>query len=447
MTSIPKITPLRGIVRAPGDKSISHRAMMFGALAEGVTKITGLLEGDDILHTMEAMRSFGAKITRADDGIWTVIGCGPKGWQSPKAPLDFGNAGTGVRLVMGAAAGFDIQVDYVGDASLTSRPMGRVLDPLSEMGAEFTSVSGKLPIRQTKGGDLAPLDYTPPHASAQVKSCLLLAGLNTKGRTIINEPSLTRDHTENMLGAFGAVVNRTPKGAGQTVSIDGPVSLSATDIIVPGDPSSAAFLIAAALIVPGSDIVVENVMMNPTRTGLFEVLIGMGAFVRADNFRRSGGETLADIQVRYSKLKACVVTPDRVPSMVDEFPVLAVIAAFADGETEMQGLAELRVKESDRLAATLALLTQNGVSARIDGDTLFVSGTSQQAANHQRPTGGAVVTTHHDHRIAMSALILGLGCAKPVLVDDVSMIKTSFPSFFDLMISLGAALSEGANAA
>ncbi|PHR91662.1 MAG: 3-phosphoshikimate 1-carboxyvinyltransferase [Robiginitomaculum sp.] len=424
--------PLSGAVRAPGDKSISHRALILGALAEGTTQITGLLEGDDILHTAQAMRAFGADVQHISPGEWHVTGCGPEGWKSPKTPVDFGNAGTGARLIVGAAAGFDLQANYVGDASLSVRPMGRVLDPLTEMGAKFKSGKGTLPLTQTKGGALNPISFTPPHASAQVKSALLLAGLNTNGRTEIIETRITRDHTENMLEAFGVSVTRKREGQGARVSIQGPAPLKAVPVTVPGDPSSAAFLIASALIVPGSDIIIENVMMNPSRTGLFEVLTEMGGFVRTDNFRRSGGETIADIQVRHSKLTAISVPKSRVPSMVDEYPILAVIAAFAKGTTEMRGLGELRVKESDRLAGTHALLVENGVSAEIRGDSLLVTGGPV--------AGGATIKTHHDHRLAMSALILGLGADAPVTIDDASMIATSFPDFFDLMHSLGASI-------
>lgn len=422
--------PLNGTVRAPGDKSISHRALILGALAEGTTQITGLLEGDDILHTAGAMRAFGANVKQLGDGKWSVKGCGAKGWTSPKTNVDFGNAGTGARLIMGAASAFDLRATYEGDASLSVRPMGRVLNPLTAMGAEFESTNGTLPLSQIKGGNLKPINFTPPHASAQVKSALLLAGLRTHGKTEINESRITRDHTENMFEAFGVPVTRKKTGEGQRVSIEGPAQLKATPVTVPGDPSSAAFLIAAALVVPGSDIVVENVMMNPSRTGLFEVLVEMGAFLRTDNFRRSGGETIADIHVKHSKLSAASVPENRVPSMVDEYPILAVIAAFAKGVTEMRGLGELRVKESDRLSATHALLVENGVMAKIKGDTLLVTGGVA--------IGGATVKTHHDHRIAMSALILGLGSDTPVTIDDASMIATSFPSFFDLMASIGA---------
>ena len=394
-------TGLSGRVRAPGDKSVSHRSLILGALAEGVTEITGLLEGDDILHTAEAMRAFGAKIKRLGDGHWQVTGRGARGLRTPKAPIDFGNAGTGARLIMGAAAAYNIKVSYKGDASLSSRPMGRVLTPLREMGAEFEAKNDQLPLAQTKGGKLKPFSYTPPHASAQVKSAVLLAGLNTDGITELHELSLTRDHTENMLEAFGAKITRKTKDRGQVVTINGPVRLKAAQVKVPGDPSSAAFLIAAGLMVPGSDIVVENVMMNDARTGLFEVLNEMGAFLRADNFRRSGGETIADLHVKHSRLTGISIMPERVPSMVDEYPILAVIAATARGTTVMRGLGELRVKESDRLAGTLKLLKANGVEAKIDGDTLSVSGGPI--------IGGAKVKTHPRSPYGYECIDFGFG--------------------------------------
>lgn len=425
-----RATALTGRVRAPGDKSISHRALILGALATGTTTIKGLLEGDDILHTAEAMRSFGADVTREiveDEPVWSVTGTS---WTTPEQEVDFGNAGTGARLIMGAAAGFAIQPRYIGDASLTSRPMGRVLGPLREMGAKFTSDGDKLPISQKKGGALKAISYTPPHASAQVKSALLLAGLNAEGTTEIVETSPTRDHTENMFEAFGVPVKRKAASDGDHIIIQGPAKLMATPVNVPGDPSSASFLVAAALIVPGSDIIVENVMMNPARTGLFEILTRMGGFIRNDNFRRSGGETIADIHVKHSKLTGVDVPASQVPSMVDEYPILAVCAAYAKGRTDMRGLGELRVKESDRLAGTYDLLKANGVTVEAKEDSLHVTGGDVE--------GGGLVQTHHDHRLAMSALILGLGAKNPVRIDDARMIATSFPDFFALMADIGA---------
>jgi len=422
---------LTGSVRAPGDKSISHRAIIFGALAEGETRVTGLLRGADILSTIGAMQALGAKVTENKDGSWTVLGCGPKGLKSPSGQIDCGNAGTGVRLIMGAAAAYNIKAEFTGDESLRSRPMARVLDPLREMGVEAAAAKGdRLPAVIESSGNLKPLDFTPPHASAQVKSAILLAGLKTDGTTTVRETRLSRDHTENMLRAFGAEVTARPKDEGQVVSITGPVHLTGTKVNVPGDPSSAAFAIVAALVIPGSEIQIENVMMNPTRTGLLETLAEMGADIRADNFRKSGGEVIADLQVRHSSLRGINVPPKRAPSMIDEYPILAVAAAFAKGDTIMNGIEELRVKESDRISATVELLRRNGVDVTESADGMRVRGGPVP--------GGAKVTTYHDHRIAMSALVLGLGAEAPVEIDDASMIATSFPDFFDLMESLGA---------
>ena len=429
--------PLSGTVRAPGDKSISHRSMILGAMAERTTSVTGLLEGADILSTAVAMKDFGAKIERKTDGTWTIIGCGAEGFKAPAGEVDCGNAGTGVRLIMGAAAGYPLTATFTGDASLSSRPMGRVLDPLSEMGVTYTAQEGgRLPATLTSDGALSPLDYTPPHASAQVKSAILLAGLNTDGITTVNEPTLSRDHTENMLKAFGADVTVKPQGEGQKVSVKGPVTLKATNVNVPGDPSSAAFPIIAALTTPGSDIIIENVMMNPTRTGLFETLTEMGAYLRTDNFRTSGGEIIADIHVKHSKLHGVTVPENRAPSMIDEYPILAIAAAHASGTTIMRGIAEMRVKESDRISATVALLDVNGVETTEYEDGFAVKGGSV--------AGGGTVTTHHDHRIAMSALVLGMNAALPVSIDDGDMIATSFPTFFELMNGLGAKIESKA---
>lgn len=422
---------LSGTIRAPGDKSISHRALIFGAMADGTTTVTGLLEGADILSTAVAMQDFGAKIERQKDGSWTIIGCGEAGFSSPAGAVDCGNAGTGVRLIMGAAAGYELTASFTGDASLSSRPMGRVLNPLSEMGVTYKAQEGgRLPATLTSDGKLTPIDYTPPHASAQVKSAILLAGLNTDGTTTVNEPTLSRDHTENMLKAFGAEITVKANGQGQKVSVKGPVVLKATTVNVPGDPSSAAFPIVAALTTPGSDIIIENVMMNPTRTGLFETLTEMGAYLRSDNFRTSGGEVIADIHVKHSKLHGVTVPETRAPSMIDEYPILAIAASHASGSTVMRGIAEMRVKESDRISATVALLDANGVETTEYEDGFTVKGGAV--------AGGGTVTTHHDHRIAMSALILGMNANQPVSVDDGAMIATSFPTFFELMNGLGA---------
>lgn len=447
---------LTGTVRAPGDKSISHRSLILGAMAQGRTEVSGLLEGADILATAQAMRDFGASVNRGDDGLWVIEGCGPAGFRSPAAPVDCGNAGTGVRLIIGAAAGYGVAARFIGDASLSSRPMARVLDPLSQMGVKTTATNGdRLPIDLLKGGGapLRAIAYTPPHASAQVKSCLLLAGLNAAGTTTVTERTLTRDHSENMLKAFGASLRSTPRvidgKQGMVVEIEGGQSLTGTHVSVPGDPSSAAFLIVAALITPGSDIVIENVMMNPTRTGVFETLVEMGGYIRMDNYRKSGGEVIADIRVKYSRLVGIIVPPERAPSMIDEYPILAVAAAFAKGRTVMEGIGELRVKESDRIAATQTLLEANGVTVSSTQTSMTVTGCApngQVGAGGLEVTvpGGGIVTTHHDHRIAMSALILGLGANAPVTIDDSSMIATSFPSFFTLMDQIGARIEREA---
>ena len=425
-------TGLRGMITAPGDKSISHRAIILGALADGDTHVTGLLRGEDIMSTISAMSALGAKIQENDDQSWTITGCGKNGLVSPDKPIDCGNAGTGVRLIMGAASAYALEAEFTGDESLRSRPMGRVLDPLREMGIDANAQTGdRLPAMIKSGGNLAPIDYISPHASAQVKSAILLAGLRSDGTTTVRESRLSRDHTENMLRAFGAVVNARPKDEGQIVSVTGPVALKGTRVNVPGDPSSAAFAIVAALITPGSDICIENVMMNPTRTGLFETLAEMGGDIRADNFRKSGGEVIADLHVRHSTLRGVTVPPQRAPAMIDEYPILAVAAAFARGTTIMEGIEELRVKESDRITATIELLRRNGVDITESASGMRVRGGTDIA-------GGAEVKTYHDHRIAMSALVLGLATQNPVTIDDASMIATSFPSFFELMDSIGA---------
>lgn len=429
-----KSKPLSGTARAPGDKSISHRSMIFGAMAEGTTHVTGLLEGADILSTASVMQALGAKITKTSEGAYTVEGCGAAGLQTPTIDLDCGNAGTGVRLIMGACAGYDIRATFTGDASLSSRPMNRILDPLRDMGVSATAQDGgRLPVTLESDGKLTPATYTPPIASAQVKSAVLLAAVNTAGTTTVTEPIPTRDHTENMLRAFGAKVELTKRNGADVIKLEGPVALKAAKINVPGDPSSAAFPIVAALITPGSDIVVENVMMNPTRTGLFDCLTEMGGHVQANNFRKSGGEVIADIHVKYSKLHGITVPPERAASMIDEYPILAVAASVANGTTIMDDIGELRVKESDRITATAELLSVNGVKVEELEHGLKVTGGPVP--------GGGLVKTHHDHRIAMSALILGCVADAPVSIDDASMIATSFPTFFDLMNDLGADIS------
>jgi 3-phosphoshikimate 1-carboxyvinyltransferase len=420
---------LAGHIAVPGDKSISHRALILGGLAEGETRIEGLLEGQDVLHTAAAVRALGARVTRLGDGLWTVQGAA---WRSPAEPIDCGNSGTGARLLLGAAAGFPIEACFTGDASLRSRPMKRVLDPLRQMGAG-TGDGDKLPVT-IRGGGLSGISYRSPTASAQVKSAILLAGLRADGEVEVIEPARGRDHSEKMLRAFGCEVETE----GNRVRLGRQRRLKATEIMVPGDPSSAAFPLVAALIVPDSEVTVHGVLTNPLRSGLFDTLLEMGADLSFANRRIVGGEEVADVTARSSTLTAVEVDPNRVPSMIDEFPILAAAAACAAGQTLMHGLAELRVKESDRLAAILTGLRRCGVSAAIVGDTLMVDGCDGPCA------GGTDVATCGDHRIAMSFLILGLASRGPVAVDEAEMIGTSFPGFAGLMASLGARIGERA---
>lgn len=425
--------PLHGQVRVPGDKSISHRALLFGLLAEGETRISGLLEGEDVLATASACRALGAKVARLDNGDWLVEGVGIGALRQPDAPLDFGNAGTGSRLTMGVVAGHGITVTFDGDASLRKRPMRRVVDPLLRMGAEIMSEAegGRLPMTLRGHPDPLPVIYETPVPSAQVKSAVLLAALNAPGRTTVIEREATRDHTERMLAWFGADITVEPHGEhGRAIHLTGRPRLKGRPVEVPADPSSAAFPIVAALIVPGSDIVVEGVMMNPSRTGLIETLREMGGSIEEVARRGQGGEEVADLRVRASRLSGVTVPAARAPSMIDEYPVLAVAAAFAEGTTRMLGLAELRVKESDRLAAVADGLAANGVTHRIEGDDLIVEGGAVP--------GGGTVATWLDHRIAMSFLVMGLASDQPVTVDDTTMIATSYPAFMDQMARLGA---------
>lgn len=427
-------TKLSGRARLPGDKSISHRAFMLGAIATGTTEIHGLLEGADVLATGAAMQALGAKIVKQGD-VYHVTGTGAAGFQSPAAPLDFGNAGTGVRLVMGLAAGAGIAADFIGDASLSGRPMGRVMRPLEEMGAQLTASEGDtLPVHLAPA-PLIPADITPAVTSAQVKSAILLAALGTSGTTRVREKILTRDHSENMLALFGADIARYEEDGHHVVALTGPASLTAARIDVPGDPSSAAFPIIAALSVPGSDVVLENIMLNRQRDGLIRVLRDMGGNIDMLNTRQAAGETVADLRVRHSPLRGINVPAAIAPDMIDEYPALAVAAAIADGTTHMAGLAELRVKESDRLAAMATGLAANGVAVESGDDWLAVTGGPV--------TGGGTVATHHDHRIAMAFLCLGLTAETPVMIDDAAMIATSFPDFFALMRSLGVAFDDG----
>lgn len=424
---------LHGRVRAPGDKSISHRALILSTLAAGRSRITGLLESEDILGTARAMGALGAVVERVGDGVWQVDGVGIGGLTEPETALDFGNAGTGVRLTLGVAGAHPIAVTAIGDRSLSRRPMGRVLDPLRKMGVAVLARSGdRLPLTVRGPERLTPIAYRLPVASAQVKSAILLAGLNAPGRTTVIEPVASRDHTERMLAAFGAdLVIDTAEDGARLIHLTGQPELSPATIAVPSDPSSAAFAVVAALLVDGSDVTVENVLMNPTRTGLFTTLREMGADLTFERERESQGEPVADIRVRGSRLKGVEVPAGRAPSMIDEYPVLAVAAAFATGTTRMNGLEELRVKESDRLAAVAAGLAANAVSVRAGEDWLEVDGRSA-------PVGGGLVATHLDHRIAMSFLVMGLAADRPVTVDDGRMIATSFPGFVELMTGLGA---------
>jgi 3-phosphoshikimate 1-carboxyvinyltransferase len=425
--------PLRGRVRAPGDKSISHRALILGALAEGKTTVEGLLEGDDVLRTAEAMALFGATVTREGDGRWVVHGHG--GFRAPDSVIDCGNSGTGVRLIMGAAAGFPLVATFTGDGSLRGRPMMRILRPLSQMGATYLCRDGgRLPLT-LNGGDLAAFTYRLPEPSAQVKSAVLLAGLHAQGLTEVIEPEATRDHTERMLRAFGGEVDVEDREAGRRIRIAGGQQLVGAHIRVPGDPSSAAFPLVAALVTPGSEVTVEGVLLNSLRIGLFVTLQEMGADLVVSNQREDGGELVGDITARYSSLKGVDVPAARAPSMIDEYPILAVAAAYAEGPTTMRGIGELRVKESDRIAMMAQGLATSGVAVEEEPEGLIVAGTAQ--ANH-RIAGGGLVHTHGDHRIAMSCLILGLGAEKPVTVDEPGMIATSFPGFRELMAGLGA---------
>ncbi|WP_279100082.1 3-phosphoshikimate 1-carboxyvinyltransferase [Bartonella apis] len=429
-----KSADLSGHIRIPGDKSISHRSLMFGALASGQTRISGLLEGEDVIHTANAMRAMGATITR-DNDVYVIHGTGNGCLLEPEQPLDFGNAGTGARLTMGLVGTYAMKTRFIGDASLSKRPMGRILDPLRLMGVQVEASEGdRLPLTLWGAVTPNPITYRVPMASAQVKSAVLLAGLNTPGITTVIEPVMTRDHTEKMLVGFGADLEvETDNDGVRYIHLEGQGELHGQDITIPGDPSSAAFPIVAALITEGSDVTIENVLLNPTRTGLITTLLEMGADISFENKRQTGGEEVADIRVRSSRLKGVKVPKERAPSMIDEYPVLAVAAAFAEGKTVMEGLAELRVKESDRLAAVANGLKKNGVDCEEGKDFLVVIG-DPSAKN----IGGGTVTTHLDHRIAMSFLVLGLGAAKPVTIDDKRMIATSFPEFMGLMAKLGA---------
>jgi 3-phosphoshikimate 1-carboxyvinyltransferase len=429
--------PLNGKVRVPGDKSISHRALILGALSVGETRISGLLEGEDVLNTAKSMQALGAKVERTGPFAWQVAGVGVAGFAQPASPLDFGNSGTGCRLVMGAVAGCPITAVFDGDASLRSRPMRRILDPLELMGAKAgeSKEGGRLPLTLHGARDPVPILYRTPVASAQIKSAVLLAGLAAPGVTTVIEQEASRDHTELMLKHFGAEIVSVNEGIhGRRIALTGQPELHGAEVVVPADPSSAAFPIVAALIVDGSDVTFSDVMTNPLRTGLFTTLREMGASIEESEVRGDAGEPMARLRVRASKLRGVEVPPERAPSMIDEYLVLAVAASFAEGTTIMRGLQELRVKESDRLEATAAMLRVNGIKVEIAGDDLIVEGRGHVP-------GGGLVATHMDHRIAMSALVMGLAADKPVKVDDTAFIATSFPDFIPMMRSLGAEFS------
>lgn len=431
--------PLRGVAEVPGDKSISHRALILGAMAVGETRITGLLEGQDVLDTAAAMRAFGATVTRHGPGDWTVQGVGVGGFAEPEGVIDCGNSGTGVRLIMGAMATSPITATFTGDASLRKRPMGRVTVPLALFGTQAVGrAGGRLPMTVVGAADPVPMRYTVPVPSAQVKSAVLLAGLNAPGQTVVIEREATRDHTERMLAGFGAQVQVEQTVEGRVITLTGQPELRPQTVAVPRDPSSAAFPVCAALIVPGSDILVPGVSRNPTRDGLYVTLLEMGADIRFENPREEGGEPVADLRVRFSgSLQGVETPPHRAASMIDEFPVLSVVAACATGTTTMRGVKELRVKESDRIDAMARGLEACGVRVDEDEDTLIVHGMG--AGN---VPGGATCAVHLDHRIAMSFLVLGLAARKAISVDDGAPIATSFPVFEPLMQALGATITR-----
>ena len=427
---------MRGRVGVPGDKSISHRALILGALTVGETSIGGMLEGDDVLHTADVMRALGARVERTGDRAWRVYGVCIGGFAQPARMLDFGNSGTGVRLAIGAVAGAPVTATFDGDESLRGRPMRRVLDPLEKMGARIVEVAdgGRLPLTLHGAADPIPIVYESPVASAQLKSAVLLAGLAAPGETTIIEAEATRDHTERLLKHFGAKVTSKAHGDhGRRIVLQGQPELEPANVVVPADPSSAAFPLVATLVVPGSELILDAVMTNPLRTGLLTTLREMGASIEQLE-KRDDGEEVADLRVRTSVLKGVDVPPERAPSMIDEYPILAVAASFAEGVTRMRGLKELRVKESDRLSATVDMLRSNGVTVEVEGDDLIVQGKG-------RPPGGGEVKTNMDHRIAMAALVMGLGSENPVRIDDSAFIGTSFPGFIELMRSIGADLA------
>lgn len=439
MTSNP-CGPLTGDAHVPGDKSISHRSLILGAMAVGETKIAGLLEGDDVLDTAKAMRAFGADVVNHGDGAWSVHGVGVGGFAEPDHVIDCGNSGTGVRLIMGAAATSPVTVTYTGDASLNGRPMGRVTDPLALFGTQaFGRQGGRLPMTLVGAAMPTPVHYTVPVPSAQVKSAVLLAGLNAPGETVVVEQEATRDHTERMLQGFGADLRVEQTNAGRVITLQGQPELQPQTIVVPRDPSSAAFPVCAAIITPGSDVLVPNIGLNPTRAGLFATLQEMGADLTYENKREEGGEPVADLRARFSpNLKGIAVPPTRAASMIDEYPVLSVVAAFAEGVTDMQGVKELRVKESDRIDAMAKGLRAAGVTVEEGPDWWKVTG-----LGHGNVPGGVTVASVLDHRIAMAFMVMGMATQKPMTVDDGGPIATSFPIFETLMAGLGAQLMRG----
>lgn len=433
-----RAAPLTGTAQIPGDKSISQRALILGALAEGETRITGLLESGDVHSTAAALSAFGATLTQEGPGRWRVTGMGVGNWKSPVGELDFGNSGTGSRLVMGAMATTPITAIFTGDASLRSRPMARVVAPLTAFGVTYEGQGEKalMPLTLHGAKDVKAVTTHVATASAQVKSALLLAALNAQGTSRISQDALTRDHSEKMLAAFGARISVSSRAeGGEVITVEGPAKLTGCTVEVPRDPSSAAFALVAALIVPGSQVELPAILLNPRRTGLIQTLLEMGARIEVTNRRTSGGEEIGDLVVRHSHLKGVEVPAERAPSMIDEYPILAVAASFATGKTAMRGLEELRVKESDRLEAVALGLMLNGVRYEIEGDDLVVEGMGPDGV-----PGGGTVPTHMDHRIAMSFLTMGLASQNPVTVDDVTMIATSFPEYRDLMKGLGAVM-------
>jgi 3-phosphoshikimate 1-carboxyvinyltransferase len=437
-----KSGPLKGVAEVPGDKSISHRSLLLGAMAVGETRVTGLLEGEDVLATAAAMRAFGAEVERQGDGEWRVNGVGVGGFAEPENVIDCGNAGTGVRLIMGCMATSPITATFTGDASLRSRPMGRVTDPIALFGAQsYGRTGGRLPMTVVGARNPVPVRYKTPMASAQVKSAVLLAGLNAPGETVVIEAEATRDHTERMLAGFGAELSVEDTDEGRVITLVGQPELKPQTIAVPRDPSSAAFPVCAALIVPGSDVLVPNIGLNPTRAGLFTTLIEMGADLTYENEREEGGEPVADLRARFSPdMKGIRVPEERAASMIDEYPVLSVVAAFATGKTEMVGVHELRVKESDRIDAMARGLEANGVTVEEGDDFMTVHGMGPDGV-----PGGGTAAARLDHRIAMSFMVLGMAAREPVSVDDGQPIATSFPIFEPLMAGLGARIDRTAD--